>query len=160
MIPNIVHFNYGFIEQTDEFLFVYYLAVLSCHIINQPDKIFFYYHHEPYGKWWDKTKELVDLIKVDIPTYIGNKVIKKVAHKSDIFRLDVLIKMGGIYLDIDTICIKNYKHLLNNKFVICNEITESGKNMGLCNAIMMSEPNNEFLNEWYNNYEEHFNSNG
>ena len=33
MIPNIVHFNYGLIEQEDDFLFVYYVAVLSCKLI-------------------------------------------------------------------------------------------------------------------------------
>jgi mannosyltransferase OCH1-like enzyme len=160
MIPNIVHFNYGLMPQRDEFLFVYYIAVLSCKLINNPDKIYFYYHYEPNGYWWDKTKELVDIIKIDIPNYIGEKPLKKVAHKSDISRMQVLKKYGGIYLDIDTICIKSYKHLLNNNFFIGNEITESGKNMGLCNAIMGTEPEGSFITEWWDNYEEHFNPDG
>jgi hypothetical protein len=160
MIPNIVHFNYGLIPQNDNFLFVYYIAVLSCKLINNPDKIYFYYHYEPTGYWWDKTKELVDIIKIDIPNFIGKKPLKKVAHKSDIARMEALKKYGGIYLDIDTICIKSYKHLLNNCFFIGNEITESGKNMGLCNAIMGTEPNGSFITEWWNNYEAYFNSDG
>ena len=77
MIPNIVHFNYGLMQQTEEFLFVYYVAVLSCKIINKPEKIFFHYHYEPKGQWWEKTKKLVDKssdypylyhIKVAIPS--------------------------------------------------------------------------------------------
>jgi mannosyltransferase OCH1-like enzyme len=160
MIPNIVHFNYGLIPQNDNFLFVYYIAVLSCKLINNPDKIYFYYHYEPKGCWWDKTKELVDIIKIDIPNFIGKKPLKKVAHKSDIARMEALKKYGGIYLDIDTICIKSYKHLLNNCFFIGNEITESGKNMGLCNAIMGTEPEGSFITEWWDNYEEHFNPDG
>lgn len=160
MIPNIVHFNYGLMEQEDDFLFVYYIAVLSCKLINDPDKIYFYYHYEPKGQWWKKTKELVDLIKIDVPLSIGTKQLKKVAHKSDILRMQILKKYGGIYLDIDTICIRSYKDLLHNKFFIANEITESGKNKGLCNAIMGTEPEGSFITNWWNNYEEHFDPDG
>lgn len=160
MIPNVVHFNYGLAEQIDDFLFVYYVAVLSCKTINNPDIIYFYYHYEPKGIWWEKTKSLVQLVKVEIPTHIGTKVIKKVAHRSDILRLDILYKYGGIYLDIDTICVLPYTHLLSNKFVICEETTESGKKMGLCNAIMMSEPQCEFVKEWLDLYEHIFQPDG
>ena len=160
MIPNIVHFNYGLSEQDDDFLFVYYIAVLSCYIINKPNKIYFHYHYEPKGVWWEKTKELVDMIKVEIPKYIGKKEIKKTAHKSDILRLNILKEYGGIYLDIDTICSRPYKDLLYNKFVIANEINASGGNMGLCNAIMMSEPNSSFINQWLSLYEECFHPDG
>ena len=160
MIPNIVHFNYGLIPQEEEFLFVYYIAVLSCKLINKPDKIFFYYHYEPHGIWWEKTKLLVDLIKVDIPTHIGDKELKKTAHRSDILRMNILCKYGGIYLDIDTICVRSYKDLLYNKCVMAQEMTDSGKFMGLCNAIMMAEPNSKFMKEWYDLYEEHFEADG
>jgi mannosyltransferase OCH1-like enzyme len=160
MIPNIVHFNYGLMEQKEDFLFVYYIAVLSCKLINNPEKIYFHYHYEPKGYWWYKTKELVDPIKIDVPLSIGSKPLKKVAHKSDIARMLILKKYGGIYLDIDTICIRSYKDLLHNKFFIANEITESGKNMGLCNAIMGTEPEGDFITEWWDYYEEHFNPDG
>ena len=160
MIPNIVHFNYGLIPQKEEFLFVYYIAVLSCYIINKPDNIFFYYHYEPYGKWWEKTKELVNPIKIPIPTHIGQKEIKHVAHKSDIQRLQAIHDFGGIYLDIDTICYKPWKDLLNNDFVIAQEEKSNGANMGLCNAIMMSKPKSHFARLWLNNYEKFFNPDG
>ncbi len=160
MIPNIAHFNYGLGEQKEDFLFVYYIAVLSCKVINNPDKIYLYYHYEPQGQWWEKTKEICELVHVPIPTHIGTKEIKKTAHKSDILRMLKLKEVGGVYLDIDTICVRPYVDLLYNKFVIANEITESGKNMGLCNAIMMSEPNGTFINNWINNYETFFEPDG
>ena len=80
MIPNICHFVFGFKEQKDEFLFCYYLAVYSAYIVNKPEKIIFYYHHEPYGDWWEKLKNIpvVELIKIPIPTHIGEKEIKSV----------------------------------------------------------------------------------
>jgi mannosyltransferase OCH1-like enzyme len=158
MIPNIVHFNYGLAEQKEEFLFVYYIAVLSCFIINKPKKIYFHYHYEPYGPWWEKTKELVELVKVKIPTHIGSKKILHVAHRSDILRLEILVKYGGIYLDIDTICVRSYKDLLYNKFVMSEEYTNENEFYGLCNAIMMSEQNSEFGKCWLEKYEEHFES--
>jgi len=160
MIPNIVHFNYGLMEQEEDFLFVYYVAVLSCKLINNPEKIYFHYHFEPKGQWWYKTKELVDHIKIDVPLNIGKKQLKKVAHKSDVARMQILKKYGGIYLDIDTICIRSYKDFLHNKFFIANEITESGKIMGLCNAIMGTEPDGSFITEWWDNYEEYFVTDG
>lgn len=160
MIPNIVHFNYGLVEQNEDFLFVYYVAVLSCKVVNNPDKIYMYYHHEPMGHWWKKTKELCEPVFVEVPTHIGSKVLKKTAHKSDVLRITKLKEMGGVYLDMDTICVKPYAHLLHNKFVIGNEITESGKNMGLCNAIMMTEPNGAFVVDWFNQYEQHFEPDG
>jgi mannosyltransferase OCH1-like enzyme len=160
MIPNIVHFNYGLAEQIDDFLFVYYLAVFSCKTINNPDTIYFYYHYEPKGIWWEKTKLLVQLVQVDIPTHIGAKPLKKIAHQSDVLRLQILYKCGGIYLDMDTICVLPYTHLLKHSFVICEEITESGKKMGLCNAIMMSEPQCPFVKEWMELYEPIFQPDG
>ena len=160
MIPNIVHFNYGLVEQNEDFLFVYYVAVLSCKVVNNPDKIYMYYHYEPKGHWWKKTKELCEPVFVEVPTRIGSKELKKTAHKSDVLRMMKLKEIGGVYLDMDTICVKPYANLLHNKFVIANEITESGKNMGLCNAIMMTEPNGAFIIDWFNHYEQHFEPDG
>ncbi len=159
MIPNIVHFVW-FDQQKEEFLFVYYVAVLSCKVVNNPDKIYLYYHHEPRGHWWKKTKALCEPVFVDVPTHIGSKELKKVQHRADVVRITKLKEMGGVYLDMDTICVKPYAHLLHHKFVIGNEVTESGKNMGLCNAIMMTEPNGAFIVDWFNQYEQHFEPDG
>lgn len=159
MIPNIAHFVW-FDQQKEEFPFVNYVAVLSCHVVNNPDKIYMHYHHEPRGHWWKKTKALCEPVFVEVPTHIGSKELKRVQHKADVVRITKLKEMGGVYLDMDTICVKPYAHLLRHKFVIGNEVTESGKNMGLCNAIMMSEPNGAFIVDWFNQYEQHFEPDG
>ena len=57
MINNIIHFVFGLKEQTEDFLFSYYLAILSAIVVNNPDKVYFYYHYEPKGKWWEKIKK-------------------------------------------------------------------------------------------------------
>ena len=154
-IPKIVHFVFGLKEQTQEFNLVYALSILSAKEIINPDKIYFWYHYEPHGKWWDKVKNILELKKVNIPIYIGIKKIIKIAHKADIIRMEKLLEYGGIYLDIDTVTVKSIDHLLNEDFVICKE-----KNYGLCNAIMMSKKNSKFLKEWWDNYEKVFKSDG
>jgi hypothetical protein len=156
-IPNIAHFIFGLKPQEEEFLFVYYLSVYSCVLINNPDTIYFYYHYLPYGKWWEELQWIksIKFIKIDIPTHFGKKTIEKTAHKADKVRMDILLEKGGVYLDIDTICVKPYKYLLNNRVVLGKEIPT-----GICNAIMMTEKNSDFFKIWIENYEEHFNTNG
>ena len=156
-IPNIAHFVFGLKPQDQEFLFVYYLAVYSCFLVNNPDTIYFYYHYNPYGKWWEElqTIKTVKLIKIDLPTHIGKKEIKKYAHKADKVRMDVLFENGGVYLDIDTICIRPYKNFLNNRVLLGLESPYD-----ICNAIMFTEKNSEFFKLWIDKYEEHFNPDG
>ena len=156
-IPNIIHFVFGLKEQDEEFFFTYYLAVYSAWVMNKPDKIYFYYHYKPYGKWFNELKNIPNIIfeYVDIPTHIGRKPLKKVAHKADIIRMNKLIERGGVYMDIDTISAKSYHHLLNNEVVLGKE-----GNYGICNAIMMTIPNSRFFKLWMDQYEEEFISDG
>ena len=54
---------------------------------------------------------------IDIPIYIGNKEIKILTQCGDLYRFYVLSRGGGIYLAFDTICGREWKHLLDDKFV-------------------------------------------
>ena len=118
-IPNIIHYVYGLKKQTSQFPFVYYISILSNIIINKPNKIYFHYQYLPYGKWWDNIKKYLSLNYINCTElYWKDKKIVKYAHKADKIRMDILYKYGGIYMDIDTISYKSYKHLLNNEFII------------------------------------------
>lgn len=154
---NICHFVFGLKKQSEEFLFIYYIAVYSAYLINNPDTIYFYYHYEPYGTWYDTLKLIpnLKLVKIDIPTHIGNKEIKKTAHKADWVRINMLYNKGGVYLDIDTICVKPWKHLFNEDVVLGKEVPN-----GICNAIMFTKPKSDFFKFWLDKYERHFNPNG
>ena len=159
-IPNVIHFCFGLKEQTEEFYFSYYLSILSAKLLNNPDKMYFYYYYEPYGKWWDSAKKLVILEKVDIPKYWGKKPLTKIAHKADKIRMDKLYQRGGIYLDIDTISVRPYRHLLNNQCVLGLERDKNGKILGICNAIMLTTSNSKFFELWLSEYEKNFDSDG
>lgn len=156
-IPNQIIFVFGFKPQTEDFLFCYYLSVYSAYIINNPDKIFFYYHYNLQGKWFDKLREIecIQFIKIDIPTHIGQKPLKKVAHIADKIRMEKLYEHGGIYMDIDTISVRPYKHLLNNETVLGFETHNT-----ICNAVMMTIPRSRFFKLWMSQYVKHFKPDG
>ena len=110
-----------------------------------------------YGEWFDKLKQIscIEFIKIDIPTHIGKKPLKKVAHIADKIRMEKLYEHGGIYMDIDTISIRPYKHLLNNETVLGFEDSNS-----ICNAVMLTIPKSRFFKIWLSKYEKEFNSDG
>jgi hypothetical protein len=159
-IPNIIHFVFGLKPQNEEFMFTYYLSILSAYVVNKPEKIYFYYHYEPYGKWWDRLKIKIPNIifeKVELPTHIGKKEIKHFAHKADWIRMNKLYERGGIYMDIDTITFKSYKNLLIYNTVLGYEIKKKDL---ICNAVMMTSKNSEFFKLWLEEYENEFKPNG
>lgn len=152
-IPNIIHFIFGFKEQNTEFELYRYISIKSAIDVNNPDKVYFYYKFEPYGYWWDKIKPYLILEYVEPPSEIYGNNLYHYAHQSDVIRLQKLYKYGGIYLDIDTICLKSFKDLLNNKFVLGIQPNKQGTQIyGLCNAVMLSEKNSEFVLKWIDEY--------
>jgi mannosyltransferase OCH1-like enzyme len=159
-IPNIIHFIYGFKNQVDEFDLYKYIAIKSAYDINKPEKVYLYYYNEPHGYWWDKIKPILTLEKITPPAEIFGNKIYHYAHQADIIRLQKLILHGGIYLDIDTICIKSFNDLLMNDFVMGVQ-TNSTENTvyGLCNAVILSVPNSIFALKWLESYRT-FRSNG
>lgn len=173
-VPNIIHFVFGFIPQTQPFAFVHYLAVYSAYRVNRPSSIYFHYHHESYGKWWERLKHDVPVLKerkIDIPTHFGEKEIIHTAHKADKARMDILFEMGGIYMDIDTISVRPYTHLLNYPTTLCKQYmlrykhTQTGVYAtpyigGICNAIMLTKPKSSFFKIWMMFYEKAFKPDG
>ena len=157
-IPNIIHYIFGLKNQTEEFPFVYYLSILSNVLINNPSTIYFHYQFIPFGYWWDKAKKYLKLNYVNTNNlYWGKKKIVKIAHKADKLRLEILLKYGGIYMDIDTISVKPYKNLLKYDVAIgIQEEKYEGNKTLYCNAIIFSKKQNIFIKKWLDKYEEHF----
>jgi hypothetical protein len=175
MIPNILHFVFGMAPDFGgkPFSLCHYVAVRSAVELNKPERALFHYQHEPEGEWWEKAKSLLTLNKVVAPGSFMGRPLYHVAHKADVIRLQALKETGGIYLDLDTISVKPLAALLNNSFVIGQELKpkyvpknwrqrikyklglkkESLKDStGLCNAVLLSERNSEFVNLWLEEY--------
>lgn len=149
MIPNVIHFIFGLRADFGSFpfSFVHYLAIKSAHECNPSAAIKFHYKYEPKGEWWEKSKEYLNLVKVDTPTEIFGNKLSHYAHQTDILRLEILLREGGIYLDVDVICLNSFKPLLRHDCVMGRE----GR-YGLCNAVIMAKPGTKFLKTWYDQY--------
>lgn len=177
MIPNIFHFVFGMAPDFGgkPFSLVHYLSVKSAVELNQPEAAFFHYQYEPEGHWWQKAKPLLTLNKITAPTEIFGNPLCHVAHQADIVRLRMLKETGGIYMDLDTISVKPFSHLLHHSFVIGEELKvvaepknwrqrfkkkiwqragnkEQSNTNGLCNAILFSEKDSPFVNRWLETY--------
>jgi len=154
-IENKVHYIYGLKEQTSEFTFLQYISIYSNILINQPTQIFMHYIYEPYGYWWNRIKHYLQLQKINQSWFPSQ--LKHYAHKSDYLRLYLLYHFGGIYYDLDTLCIKSHHHLLNNECVWGIQENYQDKYDLLCNAIIFAKPGHFFIKKCFDLYLPNFN---
>ncbi len=179
MVPNIFHFVFGMAPDFGgkPFSLAHYLSIRSAVELNKPTAAWFHYQYEPEGEWWEKARPLLRLNQLEAPASFMGRPLHHVAHKADVVRLQVLKETGGIYLDLDTISVKPLTDLLNCSFAIGQELkaTYVPKNwrqqikynirkglgllkenntaaIGLCNAVLLSEKNSEFVNKWLDEY--------
>ncbi len=171
LIPNQFHFIFGLEKQKQPFHLCHYLCIESCFQVNLPDKIYFYYHYQPYGKYWELAKKRIIPEKIGLNRFVSryrygfrNRHCKKYgyAHQSDFIRLENLIERGGIYADIDTIFVhKIPKTLFSQPFVLGREKdvycfkTKQFK-PSLCNALIMAQKRSDFAIIWLKNMEKEF----
>ncbi len=146
MIPNVFHFCYGFLPEP-RFGFLEYLAIKSAHELNRPERIYFHYQHECSGPWWEKAAAMLTLNRVEPPREIFGRRLVHFAHRSDVLRLSLLLEHGGIYMDIDTLCLRPFTPLLDQPCVMAWQGSR-----GLCNAVILAEPDNAFLRAWLDAY--------
>lgn len=129
------------------FSYIHYLCLLSV-MKQHPDATFNFYYNSPIeSEWFELLKPHLQLAQVEAPTEIYGQPLKKVEHQSDIFRFRKLLREGGIYLDLDVFCIKPFDSLLGEHFVMGIEAQS-----GLCNAVILSEPQAPFLQTWLESY--------
>ena len=63
--------------------------------------------------------DCLNFVKINYPMYLQfYKNLELPVHKADIFRYLVIHKYGGIYTDIDTLCLKNIKTTLDKPMII------------------------------------------
>jgi hypothetical protein len=149
MIPNVIHFVFGLSEDFGgrPFSLIHYLAIRSAYDCNHPHKIYFHHCYEPTGEWWEKAKIYLTLVKIQPPHEIFGNPLLHYAHIADVVRLEALLNYGGIYLDMDVLCLNSFGPLLRHRTVMGKE--GAG---GLCNAVILAEPEAVFIRRWYEEY--------
>lgn len=146
-----IHFVYGF-KQREKFPLYALIAIESARRWHPHSPILFYCVHEPYGRYWEFLKENLTIVKLPNFSYYGLSQIHHYAHKADVVRLLALRELGGIYLDIDTICIRSFTPLLDYEFVMGIQTSSVSAVGGLCNATMVSKRNARFVRRWLRYY--------
>lgn len=153
MIPNILHYVH-LSEGGREWQLHNFLSVKSAALRGWFTQIVMWVDKEIEGEWWDKTKDMVDVYYIEPPEEIYGIPITQLAHKSDVLRLQILIEHGGVYVDTDTIFVKSYEPLLDNKFVLGQQGMNGAE--GLCPAVILSEPGARFGQYWLAGFEHSF----
>lgn len=151
-IPKTLHYCFGMAPDFGgkKWGLSHYACVRSAIDKIKPDNVYLYYQYEPQGGWWEETKKLVDLVQIEAPTQIFGNPVTHPAHRADIVRLEKLLELGGIYLDSDVLVHKSFDDLLGHSAVLGAE--GRGAAFGTANAVILSEPNSDFLRRWYEEY--------
>ena len=161
MIPNYFHFVFGLRQKPEPLHLMHYLCLESCWQLHQPDAIFFYYHHAPYGAYWERLKPRLQCVPIprvafiDQYRYADARVARyRYAHASDFVRLEKLLAHGGVYADMDTLFVNPLpRALFAHSFVLGREQKVYDKktrnaHASLCNAFILSERDAPFGKLW------------
>lgn len=161
-IPDHFHFVFGLKPQDEPFHLAWYLCLRSCIEVNNPARVSLYYHHEPYGEWWDRIRPALELIRVEPEDFItGSDAYRQhqegrfirqagldYAHQSDFIRLRALREHGGVYADIDTLFVRPYPVEFYDVPCVMGTENPAGGEDTLCNALIMAEPGSRFIDNW------------
>ena len=128
MIPS----NFFYYWTGQQFQFVHHLAVLSLVGSTECGRVEIHYEDQPQGNpHWERLKglERVSLVPVDFDRLIQRAGyppasfeaflnVAKVVHRSDFLRYLVLADGGGVYLDFDTLVVRDLNPLLRRSLLI------------------------------------------
>ena len=153
MIPKVLHYCFGMNSGSGgkPWSLVHYACLKSAVERIKPTDVYFYFEYEPTGPWWELTRGMINEERIKAPCEIfGNPVVHP-AHRADVVRLEKLLSRGGIYLDIDVFVHSAFDHLLDHSTVLGRQVVGDAE-FGLCNAVILAEPQAPFLKRWYSEY--------
>ena len=155
MIPDIFHFVYGFRPQAEPFPLLHFLTIRSCIEVNRPQQVMVHCAERPWGKWWDRLNgEVVVMEAGSVPEVETHEYDARVpdlyryAHRADFIRLDVLIRYGGIYADVDTVFIRRFPDALRADPFVAGRESDLHGQASVGNAILAAEPGAKFAQRW------------
>lgn len=145
-VPNQLHFVFGMRPDFGgkPFGIVHYLSIKSAISVNRPTRARVWYAYEPTGTWWELARELVEACPIADWSEFAGVPREHYAHRADLARLAVLREFGGIYLDLDAICVRPFGDLLQHECTLGWEDTERKQ---LCNAVILAAPNAAFIDK-------------
>jgi len=162
VVPPIVHYVIGMADGAPKPLHYFqYLAIRSA-ILNLRPRLILIHHRPgaaPHGPWWDLIEPYVTLSPVEPPEEVFGQPLTHYAHKADVVRMQVMLQLGGVYLDQDTFVLRSFDRagLFTQSTVLAMEADPYAEQWewepgGLCNAIIVSRPDAPFLQRWFSTY--------
>lgn len=148
-IPKHLHFCFGLAADfgNKPWSLIHHVCVASAIRHIAPAQAIMHCEFEPTGPWWELTKPLLTVERRPAPREIFGKPLMHVAHRADVLRVQTLLERGGIYLDCDMLVHRDFDDLLENSVVMGQE-GKAGATFGLCNAVILAEPQAPFLQRW------------
>ncbi|KZT51932.1 glycosyltransferase family 32 protein [Calocera cornea HHB12733] len=162
VVPPIVHYVMSMGEGDPRPLqYFQYLAIRSA-LKNLRPRLVLIHHRPgaaPHGPWWDLLAPYVTLSPITPPEEVFGIPVIHYAHKADVVRMQVMLQLGGVYLDQDTFVIRSFDDagLFTEPTVLGMEADPYAEKMewepgGLCNAIIVAKPGASFLQRWFATY--------
>ena len=146
MIPNIVHFIWLKGDLSRPFSFINYLSIRSVAEVHKPNKIYLHCDHvEPDNPNWQAVMPYVEIRRAHPPEEIGGKHLRYAQYKSDVIRLEILLKHGGVYLDCDFILLKPLHDLMISPLTM---VQDGPEKQSVSNGVIICAPEQAFLADW------------
>ena len=172
-VPCIVHQIYDY-QAPNYFL---YLSLMAVHRYIRPERHILWvndegrYRKSHWESWQQKASPFsweanltamfrsrqieVQLLSFPLnPPGNASILVSNKAHRSDFVRMDVLLKMGGVYLDTDAFPIDSLTELRRFNFSLGfdNIVADANAPKKLNNGVILSAPDAPFLRVWSNSY--------
>ena len=134
------------------------LALMAVQLYARPRKILFWYDAAstpPVGRWWMLARYSgVHVLPVPYrrPKSVFNQTVRVIEHQSDVARLAIIERYGGLYIDLDVILVRPLNSLFRFDVVLGAETPEllgSG-------FILARRPGAEFIRRWRRSYADKF----
>lgn len=153
MVRKILHYCFGMSVDFGRrpWSLVHYVCLKSAFERIQPAETVFHCQFEPAGPWWEITRPMLTIDRTQAPRKILGNPLLHTAHRADVLRLEVLLSTGGIYLDADVFVHRSFDNLLGHSVVLGEQRAQGGV-PGLCNAVILAEPQATFLKRWQAEY--------
>ena len=129
-----------------------YLSMLSALRYQNPNLILIHTDCTPSGVYWDLFREAagekLKIVRKSPPVEIFGKKIELVEHQADVSRLEILLRVGGMYFDTDLLILKNLNTLRRGSDIVLGEASP----ISLANGGILANEKSWFLRRWFGEY--------
>jgi hypothetical protein len=135
------------------FRFDHYVALKSMFVTIIPDNIFVHGREFPSNNiHFDRCVDEFDLKLVQSRAVekVHNQSVDVIEHKSDVVRIETLIRFGGMYFDFDVLLLRPVFHFYENEETVLGPQNSNGLNCGIIFAKRCSI----FMRRWYHSFKD------